>query len=137
LKGVKKWEKKGIIGNVLIKKSMKKIYCENCGKEVPQSSLVKISTEKEFIIKDDDSIEIKETPIEPFSRIDSKFLCSCGETPNSIDTFYEIKFCSGCGKSVGDKDFVDNHLIDWVDEETGEIFNFCKISDSKTNCFTT
>ena len=114
---------------------MKKFYCENCGNEVPQSSFVKISTEKEYIIKDDDSIEIKETPIEPYFRIDSKFLCSCGKNPNSHENFDEIKFCSGCGKSVGDKDFWINHLIDCVDEETGEVFNLCKVSDSRTNFF--
>ncbi len=114
---------------------MKRIYCENCGNEVPQSSLVKVSTQREYIVKEDDSIEIKIIPIEPYFKIDSKFLCSCGKNPNSGENFYEIKFCSGCGKSVGDKDFGINHLIDWVDEETGEVFNFCKVSDSRTNFF--
>jgi len=92
---------------------MKKVYCQNCGKEVPSN-------------------HIKE--LELFSK--ETYVCSCGFYPNQSkdrDTMdvenyrYQIQYCECCGISFKDGDFESLHF-DFVNEETGEVQKYCKVS---------
>ena len=132
---------------------MEKVYCENCGIQVPQSAFVLIKTEKEIEFNDDNSVSVKETPIEPYYSIDEDYICSCGFHPEASTDWgnkiwlpdddgeieeptherYETKFCKSCGSSVNDDDYSNNHIIDEVDMESGEIFSFCKTTNTRIN----
>lgn len=114
---------------------MIKYFCENCGKKVPKSKFKKITTEKKYVIKDEKLIEIKTIPIEPYYKIDPNYKCKCGKYPNSSFSDFKINFCSGCGKSIIDIDYNQNHLIDLVDEISGEVYNYCNLTDQKVNFY--
>ena len=95
---------------------MEKIYCQNCGKEVPSNHINDIH--------------------KPFK---DTYVCSCGFYPNQLKDFltlevdecrYQIQYCECCGMSVKDDNYVSLHL-DFVNEETGSVDKYCKVSKRK------